>query len=74
MKINQGGIKGRSKPEFIKTLEIPLPSIDDQNAIVAQIEKQKAIIEGADLVLKNWEMNSSAFTNGKTDRVARNCF
>ena len=50
-----GGIKGRSKPEFIESLEIPLPSLDEQNAIVAQIEKQKAIIEGADLVLKNNE-------------------
>lgn len=52
-----GGIKGRSKPEFIETLEIPLPSIDEQKVIVAQIEKQKAIIKGADLVLKNWEVN-----------------
>jgi len=38
-----------------------LPSIDEQTVVVAQIEKQKAIIEGADLVLKNWEMNESIF-------------
>ncbi|MBS1762160.1 MAG: N-6 DNA methylase [Bacteroidetes bacterium] len=56
-----GGIKGRSKPEFIETLEIPLPSLDEQNAIVAQIEKQKAIIEGADLVLKNWEIEEISY-------------
>lgn len=51
-----GGIKGRSKPEFIETLEIPLPSIEEQTAIVAQIEKQKAIIEGAEKVLINAEI------------------
>lgn len=58
-----GGIKGRSKPEFIETLEIPLPSLDEQNAIVAQIEKQKAIIEGADLILKNTEIDNSLFAS-----------
>ena len=58
-----GGIKGRSKPEFIETLEIPLPSLDEQNAIVAQIEKQKAIIEGAGLVLQNIEIDNSLFTS-----------
>lgn len=50
-----GGIKGRSKPEFIETLEIPLPSLDEQTAIVAQIEKQKAIIEGAEKIDNNFE-------------------
>ncbi len=57
-----GGIKGRSKPEFIETLEIPLPSFDQQNAIVAQIEKQKAIIEGAEKIVSNWQPDFS-FTN-----------
>ena len=37
-------------------VRFPLPDIDIQKNIVAQIEKQKAIIEGADLVLKNWEL------------------
>jgi type I restriction-modification system DNA methylase subunit/restriction endonuclease S subunit len=37
-------------------VEIPLPSLEEQHAIVAQIEKQKAIIEGADLVIKNWKI------------------
>lgn len=56
-----GGIKGRSKPEFIESLEIPLPTLDEQNAIVAQIEKQKAIIEGADKILKNWSISGIDF-------------
>ncbi len=55
-----GGIKGRSKPEFIEVLEIPLPSLDEQTDIVAQIEKQKAIIEGVDKVVGNWEVKYSS--------------
>ncbi len=56
-----GGIKGRSKPEFIETLEIPLPSVEEQAGIFAQIEKQKAIIDGVDNVINNWEMVESDF-------------
>ena len=52
-----GGIKGRSKPEFIETLEIPLPSLEEQKAIVFQIEKQRSVITGADLILKNWSID-----------------
>lgn len=52
-----GGIKGRSKPEFIETLEIPLPSLDEQASIVAKIEKQKAIINGIQKVIENWELD-----------------
>jgi len=55
--IKNGGIKNEQGADFFKSLEIPLPSLDEQNAMVAQIEKQKAIIEGADLVLKNWEVD-----------------
>ena len=56
-----GGIKGRSKPEFIEMLEIPLPSPDEQTVIVTQIEKQKAIVEGAEKVLLNWKMLETDF-------------
>ncbi len=51
-----GGVRMNFKFEDMEAWEIPLPYLDEQNAIVAQIEKQKAIIEGADLVLKNWEL------------------
>lgn len=56
-----GGVRMNFKFEDMEAWEIPLPTLDEQNAIVAQIDKQKAIIEGADLVLKNWEMNESIF-------------
>lgn len=60
-----GGVRMNFKFENMEAWEIPLPSLDEQNAIVAQIEKQKAIIEGADLVLKNWEMPSDYFNDSE---------
>jgi type I restriction-modification system DNA methylase subunit/restriction endonuclease S subunit len=52
-----GGVRMNFKFEDMVAWKIPLPSIEEQNVIVVQIEKQKAIIEGVDLVLKNWEVN-----------------
>ncbi len=69
-----GGIKGRSKPEFIESLEIPLPSIDKQIAILSQIEKQRAIIEGAEKILKNWSasgVNFDEFDRIELDKVIK---
>lgn len=54
-----GGVRMNFKFEDMEAWEIPLPSLEEQTVIVAQIEKQKAIIEGADLVLKNNEFNLS---------------
>lgn len=56
-----GGVRMNFKFEDMEAWEIPLPSLDEQNAIVAHIEKQKAIIEGADLVLKNYEIEDKYF-------------
>ncbi len=66
-----GAVRMNMKFEDIEAWEIPLPSLDEQNAIVAQIENQKAIIQGADLVLKNWLMPSDYFneSEGKTAYV-----
>lgn len=50
-----GGVRMNFKFEDMELWEIPLPTIEDQTAIVEQIEKQKAIIEGADKVLENSE-------------------
>ena len=56
-----GGVRMNFKFEDMEAWEIPLPSIDEQAAFVTQIEKQKAIIEGADKVLKNWEVDENLF-------------
>ena len=52
-----GGVRMNFKFEDLEAWEIPLPSIEEQSAIVAQIEKQKAIIEGAEKILENWELD-----------------
>lgn len=44
------------KTEQILQLSIPLPPLEIQKEIVEKIEKQKAIIEGADKILENWEV------------------
>jgi restriction endonuclease S subunit len=49
-----GGVRMNFKFEDMEAWEIPLPSNDEQNAIVVQIEKQKAIIEGAEKIVSNW--------------------
>ncbi len=67
--IKNGGIKNEQGAEFLLSLEIPLPSLDEQNAIVAQIEKQKAIIDGADLVLKNIELKLPEFVFDFSEKV-----
>lgn len=53
--IKNKGIKNEQGAAFLLSLEIPMPSIDEQIAIVEQIEKQKAIIEGVDKIDKNFE-------------------
>jgi len=49
------------KFEDLEDWEIPLPEIDKQKNIVSQIEKQKAIIEGANKVLENWEVDIDSY-------------
>ena len=56
-----GGVRMNFKFEDMEVWEIPLPDIDEQNDIVAQIEKQKTIIEGAEMVLKNWKIDFSGY-------------
>jgi type I restriction-modification system DNA methylase subunit len=53
-----GGVRMNFKFEDMEAWEIPLPSIDEQAIIVTQIEKQKAIIEGTEKVLVNWEVEN----------------
>ncbi len=59
--IKNNGIKNEQGAEFLLSLEIPLPSLDEQTAIVAQIERQKSIIEGAEKVISNWQLLESDF-------------
>jgi restriction endonuclease S subunit len=65
-----GGVRMNFKFEDMEAWEIPLPSIDDQAAIVAQIEKQKAIIEGAERVLKNWNVDDCLDLYAKEEAIS----
>lgn len=58
-----GGVRMNFKFEDMEAWEIPLPSLDEQNAIVAQIEKQKTIIEGAAKVVSNWSVDFDSYSN-----------
>jgi len=56
-----GGVRMNFKYEDMEAWEIPLPTLDEQNAIVAQIEKQRGIIDGADVICQNWQILESDF-------------
>jgi type I restriction-modification system DNA methylase subunit/restriction endonuclease S subunit len=50
------------KMEDTIDVKFPLPPIEVQQQIVEQIERQQAIIEGADKVFDNWEVNIDKFS------------
>lgn len=56
-----GGVRMNYKFEDMEAWEIPLPSLDEQTAIVAQIEKQKAIVEGAEKIVSNWSVDFDSY-------------
>jgi type I restriction-modification system DNA methylase subunit/restriction endonuclease S subunit len=56
-----GGVRMNFKFEDMEAWEIPLPTIEEQIEIVTQIEKQKAIIEGADKVISNWTIDFESY-------------
>jgi type I restriction-modification system DNA methylase subunit/restriction endonuclease S subunit len=52
------GIKNEQGADFLGEFEIPLPLIlEEQEAIIAEIDRQQAIIEGAEKILANLELN-----------------
>jgi type I restriction-modification system DNA methylase subunit/restriction endonuclease S subunit len=61
-----GGVRMNFKFEDMEAWEIPLPSLEEQADFVAQIEKQKAIIEGAEKITENWQADFS-FTQFNKD-------
>ncbi len=65
-----GGVRMNFKFEDMEAWEIPLPSLDEQNDIVAQIEKQKAIIEGAEKVIKNYEVDERIFVDFEIKKLS----
>ncbi|MDR2921749.1 MAG: N-6 DNA methylase [Treponema sp.] len=58
-----GGVRMDFKIEFMQGWKIPLPSLEIQNEIVEKIERQKQVIEGAEKIIKNCELD--ILSNGK---------
>ncbi|MBK8442863.1 MAG: N-6 DNA methylase [Sphingobacteriales bacterium] len=69
-----GGVRMNFKFEDMESWEIPLPSLDEQNAIVAQIEKQKAIIEGAEKIETNFEFEFPNVYEWKREKLSDCCY
>jgi len=65
-----GGVRMNFKFEDMEVWGIPLPSLDEQNAIVAQIEKQKQIIEGVEKIEKNWSVDDHLNLSSKEELVS----
>lgn len=65
-----GGVRMNFKFEDMETWEIPLPSIEDQALLISQIEKQKAIIEGATKVIKNYEVDERIFSDFEKKKLS----
>ena len=57
------GIKTEQGSVFLSKFSIPLPKIDPQNEFVKEIEKQKSIITGANLLIKNYSYSFSIEKN-----------
>ena len=43
-------------------VSFPLPPLEEQDPIVAEIERQRAIVTGAEMVLEKWEIEKRMFS------------
>jgi type I restriction-modification system DNA methylase subunit/restriction endonuclease S subunit len=57
-----GGVRMNFKFEYLEEWQIPLPPLEEQQALVAEIDRQRAIIAGAEMVLETWQIESAQFS------------
>lgn len=57
------------KMENAINVRFPLPDIETQKQIVTEIEKLKAIIDGAEKIFKNWEVDEALFKKHPLKKV-----
>jgi restriction endonuclease S subunit len=50
-------------------LEIPLPTLDAQSALVGAIERQRAVLRGAELIKNNWAFDIGNLVGAETVRL-----
>jgi len=60
-----GGVRMDFKLNYLRNWKISLPSLEIQKQIVERIEKQKAIIEGAEKILDEWSIGLKYDSGGK---------
>jgi restriction endonuclease S subunit len=60
-----GGVRMNFKYEYLEEWEIPLPPMETQELIVAENDRQGKIISGAELVLKNWQIEKGMFSGNE---------
>jgi len=65
IEVSVEGASGRRRLDTEKflDLDIPLPSIEEQTAFVTQIDRQRALIDGVEQILKNWEIDEKVFSD-----------
>jgi len=65
-----GGVRINFKLDYLKSWKIPLPPLEIQKQIVEKIEKQKAIIEGAEKILYGYEVDFNLFRDFPTKYIS----
>ncbi|MGZ8946500.1 MAG: restriction endonuclease subunit S [Methylococcaceae bacterium] len=67
-----GGVRMNFTFEHLQEWEISLPPIEVQLEVVAQIERQQAIIDGTEKIIRNWKVDDEYFigTFKKIDEFA----
>lgn len=60
-----GGVKGRSQPEFIESLTVPLPNLAEQQRITATLNRHDSITQGIALIENNWKIDQSTFSGNE---------
>lgn len=59
-----GGVRMNFTFEQLGEWQIPLPPLDKQQEIVEQVQKQRAIVEGANKIIENWDLIDDNIFNG----------
>jgi type I restriction-modification system DNA methylase subunit len=56
-----GGVRMNFKFKYLEEWEIPLPPLEEQQALVVEIDRQRVIVTGTEMVLENWRIESTQF-------------
>jgi len=66
-------VQPRLNIQHIKSIQIPLPSLEEQQKIVDELDSCQKIIDGAKQVIENWETNFEIKTNWNIKKLQDLC-